>query len=70
MEPGGIGTEWPNAGRVVWLAGGLNAYNNPGPDVEVCAGTNGRTLQKFSIRKYGHLYEVLKSQGYSIIGTT
>ena len=70
MDSAELGTEWPNAGRVVWLAGGLTAYNNPGPDVEVCAGSNGRTLHKFSIREYGALYDILKRQGFSIIGAT
>jgi hypothetical protein len=70
MGFGDPGNEWPNAGRVVWLQGGLVAYNNPGPDVEICAGSNGRTIRKFTIGKYGALYEVLKSQGFSIIGAT
>jgi hypothetical protein len=70
MDSANLETEWPNAGRVVWLTGGLAAYNNPGPDVEICAGTNGRTLHKFAIRKYGALFEILKGQGFSIIGAT
>jgi hypothetical protein len=70
MDSAELETKWPNAGRVVWLAGGLTAYNNPGPDVELCAGSNGRTLHKFSIRNYGDLYDILKRQGLSIIGAT
>jgi hypothetical protein len=54
----------------VWLAGGLTAYNNPGPEVEVCAGSNGRAFHKFAIEEYGALYDVLKRQGFSIIGAT
>jgi hypothetical protein len=61
---------WPNAGRVVWLTGGLVAFNNPGPDVEVCAGSNGKTIHKFTISAYGVLFEALKKQGFSIIGGT
>lgn len=70
MGSGNTEAEWPNAGRVGWLAGGLVAYNNPGPDVEICSGSNGRTIRKFTIGQYGALYEVLKTQGFSIIGAT
>ena len=50
------------------FSGGLAAYNNPGPNVEICAGSNGRTLHKFALRKYGDLYANLIRQGFSIIG--
>src|ERR1700733_1935877 len=65
-----IGAGWPNAGRIVWLAGGLTACNNPGPNVEICAGSNGRSLHKITIMEYGSLYEVLNKLGFSIIVTT
>jgi hypothetical protein len=62
--------DWPDAGRVVWLTGGLVAYNNPGPNVEICAGSNGHAVHEFTINSYGHLFEALKRQGFSIIGAT
>jgi hypothetical protein len=61
---------WPNAGRVVWLTGGIVAYNNPGAEVEICAGSNGPAIRTFKINSYGSLFEILKKMGLSIIGTT
>jgi hypothetical protein len=62
--------KWPNAGRVVWLTGGIVAYNNPGTEVEICVGSNGPAVRKWRINSYGSLFEMLKKQGFSIIGTT
>lgn len=65
-----IAEKWPNAARAVWLFGGIVAYNNPGANVEICAGSGGPVLRKFEINSYGTLFEILKKQGFSIIGTT
>ena len=62
--------EWPNTGRVVRLTGGLVAFNNPGPSVEVCAGSNGKTIHRFTLSTYAGLFEALKKQGFAIIGVT
>lgn len=62
--------KWPNAGRVVWLSGGIVAYNSPGTDVEICAGSGGSAIRKCKINSYGSLFEMLKKQGFSIIGTS
>lgn len=65
-----IAEKWPNAGRAVWLFGGIVAYNNPGTDVEICAGSGGPVVRRCEIDSYGGLFEILKKQGFSIIGTT
>lgn len=65
-----IAEKWPNAGRAVWLFGGLVAYNNPGTEVEICAGSGGPVVRKCEINSYGSLFDILKKQGFSIIGTT
>lgn len=65
-----LSEKWPNAGRIVWLSGGIVAYNNPGADVEIRAGSGGRVIHTCKISSYGSLFEVLRKQGFSIIGTT
>jgi hypothetical protein len=61
---------WPNAGRAVWLTGGIVAYNNPGPHVEICTGSGGRSIYGFKLGSYGSLFEELKRQEVAIIGAT
>jgi hypothetical protein len=67
MEPS---DQWCGAGRIVWLSGGVVAYNNPGADVEICAGSSGPALSRCKINSYGSLFETLIKQGFPIIGTT
>jgi hypothetical protein len=62
--------QWPYAARIVWLTGGIVAHNNPGAEVDVCVGSNGPVLSRFSISSYGALFEFLKKQGYLIVGAT
>jgi hypothetical protein len=53
--------DWPDAGRIVWLNGGIVAYCNPGTDdVEVCVGSNGPSIRSSKITSYGSLFEVLR----------
>lgn len=63
-------TEWHHVVRIVWTAGGVVAVNNPGPEVQICAGLGGRLLGTLRIPTYPSLFAALREQKFSIVGTT
>lgn len=63
--------EWPMALRLVWLAGGLVALNEPeDPNVHVRSHVSGGTFFSFPIAAYPSLFAELRSLGLLVIGTT
>ena len=65
-----LGSEWHAVVRIVWITGGVVAINNPGPEVQIGAGVNGRMLGTLRIPTYSGLFSVLRRQGFPIIGAT
>jgi hypothetical protein len=63
-------SEWPSVTRVVWIAGGIVAFNEPGNDVQIYVGMGGRNLCTLHIRTYASLFEVLREKGFPILGAT
>lgn len=63
-----IEQQWYDVGRIVHLAGGIRAINNPGPDVVIPLGSEA-SRPTFSIDQYHHLPWVLQSLGFDVIGT-
>ncbi|HEY2495651.1 MAG TPA: hypothetical protein VGK24_01170 [Candidatus Angelobacter sp.] len=61
---------WQNVLRVAWLTGGVVAINEPGADVEIKAGLNGKHIETFQISDYGSLFPTLRRRGFTIIGVT
>lgn len=62
--------EWHNAVRIVWSLGGVVAVNEPGPDVEIKAGLNGRSVHKLRLANYASLFEALRNNGFPVLGCT
>jgi hypothetical protein len=62
--------KWHNVLRLVWVAGGVVAVNEPGPSVQIVAGMGGRNLQELRISTYESLFEVLRTHGFLILGAT
>ncbi|HEX9121645.1 MAG TPA: hypothetical protein VF840_14000 [Terriglobales bacterium] len=62
--------EWHNVIRLAWIAGGVVATSKPGPDVQVNAGSGGRTISTLRLSSYPSLFEALRKQGFLIIGVT
>ena len=65
-----LASEWHSVVRIVWITGGIVAINNPGPEVQIGAGVNGRMLGALRIPTYSSLFSVLRQQGFPIIGAT
>ena len=63
-------SEWPHVARIVWIAGGIVAVNNPGPEVRLDAGLGGHLLCTLRILTYSSLFEMLQEQGFPIVGIT
>jgi hypothetical protein len=63
--------EWPVSLRLVWLAGGLVAVNEPqSQDVEIKSSVIGQTLVAFKVNTYPSLFGAIKALGFRIVGTT
>jgi hypothetical protein len=56
--------------RLVWIAGGVVAVNEPGPDVQINAGMAGRSIFTLRIGTYPGLFEALREKGFPIVGVT
>ncbi len=63
-------SEWHNVLRLVWIAGGVVAVNEPGSDVQINAGVAGRSICRLRINTYGGLFAALLERGFPILGTT
>jgi hypothetical protein len=63
-------SEWPSVIRVVWIAGGIVALSEPGGNVRVNVGMDGRTLCTFRISDFANLYGVLQQNGFPVLGAT
>ena len=59
---------WLTVLRLVWIAGGVVAVNEPGPDVQITAGMAGRSLSRLSINTYGDLFAALMARGFPTLG--
>ncbi len=62
--------EWPSVIRIVWIAGGVVALNEPGADVQINAGMGGPGLSALRLDTFAGLYEVLRQRGFPILGVT
>jgi hypothetical protein len=62
--------EWPSVLRVVWIAGGIVALNEPGDDVQINVGMGGRGLCTLRISTFASLFEVLRQKGFPVLGAT
>lgn len=63
-------SEWPRVLRIVWIAGGIVASNEPGPDVEINLGLAGRSFATLRISTFAGLFKTLQEEGYPILGAT
>ena len=63
-------SEWPGVLRVVWIAGGIVAVNEPGPDIQINAGMAGHNICMLRISTFASLFETLQEKGFPILGTT
>lgn len=64
-------SNWPSALRMVWLAGGLVAINEPESSVvSIQTSINGRKIAEFNISAYPAIFSDLTFRGFKVIGTT
>ena len=52
------------------MSGGIVAVNEPGPEVQIVAGMGGRIIHRLQIDAYLNLFEILRAQGFLILGAT
>jgi len=60
-------TAWPNAIRILDLAGGARALNNPGPKVTVFPTVKGEAAE-YEIKTYGELIQSIRRAGLAVVG--
>lgn len=63
-------SQWRSVLRVVWIAGGIVALNEPGPDVQINLGMAGRSFATLRISTFAGLFEALREKGFPILGVT
>ena len=54
---------WHKVLRLVWIAGGVVAVNEPGPNIQINVGLGGRTIHRLRINAYATLFEALREDG-------
>ncbi len=63
-------SKWHEVVRLVWIAGGVVAVNEPGPIVQIRAGMAGHSICRLHIETYASLFEVLRQKGFPLLGAT